>query len=68
MERVTVGNDPDRYFQVGALLPSPEKEQLVEVLRRNIDVFAWNAYEAPGVDPDFICHHLNVNPSAIPKQ
>ena len=40
MERVTVGNDPDRYFQVGALLPLPEKEQLVEVLRRNVDVFA----------------------------
>ena len=22
---------------------------------------AWNAYEALGVDPDFIYHHLNVN-------
>ena len=31
-------------------------------------MFAWNAYEAPGMDPDFICHHLNVNPSAIPKK
>ena len=31
-------------------------------------MFAWNAYEAPGVDPDFICHHLkNVNPSITPK-
>ena len=32
-------------------------------LKKNIDVFAWNAYEAPGLDPSFICHHLNVNPS-----
>ena len=24
-------------------------------------MFAWNAYEALGVDPSFICHHLNVN-------
>ena len=32
---------------------------------KNIDVFAWNAYEALGIDPDFICHHLNVNPSII---
>ena len=23
----------------------------------------WNANEASGVDPSFICHHLNVNPS-----
>ena len=31
-------------------------------------MFAWNAYEASGVDPNFICHHLNVNPSATPKK
>ena len=33
-----------------------------------MDVFAWNAYEASGVDPSFICHHLNVNPSVTPKK
>ena len=31
-------------------------------------MFAWNAYEAPGVDLDFICHHLNVNPVVLPKK
>ena len=31
-------------------------------------MFAWDAYEAPGVDPEFICHNLNVNPSIIPKK
>ena len=35
---------------------------MIEFLRRNIDVFAWNAYEALGVDPEFICHHMKVNP------
>ena len=35
---------------------------LVEFLKRNTDVFAWSAYEAPRVDPSFICHHLNINP------
>ena len=33
-----------------------------------MDVFAWDAYEAPGVDSDFICHHLNVNPSITLKK
>lgn len=33
-----------------------------------MDIFAWSPYEAPGVDPEFICHHLNVNPMAIPKK
>ena len=37
-------------------------------LKKNIDVFAWSTYNAPGVDPNFICHHLNVNPSTIPKK
>ena len=41
---------------------------MVELLRRNIDVFAWNAYEASGLNPKFICHHLNVNSSVTPKR
>ena len=49
-------------------LPLEEKEELVELLRRNIDVFVWDAYEAPRLDPKFICHHLNVNPSITPKR
>jgi len=31
-------------------------------------VFAWDAYEAPEVNPGFICHHLNINPSITPKK
>ena len=33
-----------------------------------MDVFAWNACKATRVDPSFICHHLNVNPSVTPKK
>ena len=65
---VVVGDDPKKFFQVGAQLPPQEKEELIEFLRRNVDVFTWNAYEAPGVDPNFICHHLNANPSITPKK
>ena len=66
--KVTIGDDPEKFFQVGSQLPQQEREELVEFLKRNIDVFAWNAYEALGVDPDFICHHLNVNPLTAPKK
>ena len=31
-------------------------------------MFAWNAYKALGVDPNFICHHLNVNPAVLPRK
>ncbi|XP_065616495.1 uncharacterized protein LOC136061948 [Quercus suber] len=53
---------------VGAQLPPREKEELLEFLKRNLDVFAWDPCDAPGIDPSFICHHLNVNPSVIPKK
>ena len=68
LEKLVVGDDPEKFFQIGAQLLPQKKEVLVEFLKRNVEVFAWNAYEAPGVDPSSICHHLNVNPSVIPKK
>ena len=66
--KIAVGDDPERFFQVGSQLSQSERVELVEFLKRNMDVFAWDAYEAPGVDPDFICHHLNVNPAITPRK
>ena len=63
-----VGSDAEKFFQVGARLPPQEKEELVEFLKGNIDVFAWDACDALGIDPDFIYHHLNVNLSVTPKK
>ena len=68
LEEMVVGDDPEKFFQVRTQLPPQEKKELIDFLRENADVFAWNAYEALGVDPSFICHHLNVNPSVIPKK
>ena len=68
MEKFIVDKDLKRFFQVGSELPLQEKEELVGFLRRNVDVFAWDTYEASRVDPNLICHHLNVNPSSIPKK
>jgi len=31
-------------------------------------VFVWSTYEAPGIDPSFICYHLNANPSITLKR
>ena len=68
LEKVAVGNDLKRFFQVDSELPPQEKEELIGFLRENVDVFAWDAYEAPGVNPNFICYHLNANPSITPKK
>ena len=68
LEKVFVGDGPEKFFQVGSQLPPQERLKLIEFLRKSADVFTWNAYEASGVDPSFICHHLNVNPSITPKK
>ena len=68
LKKVVIGDTPKKFFQVGVQLPLQEKEELVEFLKRNIDVFAWDACDAPGIDPAFICHRLNVNPSITPKK
>ena len=40
LEKVVIGGDSEKFFQIGAQLPPQEKEELVEFLKRNINVFA----------------------------
>ena len=68
LEKVTIGDDLEKFFWVGSQLPPQEKNELIEFLRKNIDVFTWDPYDALGIDPSFICHHLNMNPSITPKK
>ena len=63
-----ISQDKDKYFQVGAQLPPREKTELLAFFKDNVDVFAWSTYDAPRVDPEFICHQLNVNPGAVPRK
>ena len=57
--------DLEQYFQVGSRLPPMKKAELVKFLKANIDVFAWNAYDVPGIDHRLACHRLNINPKAM---
>ena len=42
------------------------KQDLVQFLKENIDVFAWNHEDMSGIDPNVITHRLNVYPSFKP--
>ena len=68
LERVIIDTNPEKFFQVGVQLPIHEKQALIKFLRDNVDIFAWDACKAFGIDPDFIYHHLNVNPSITPRK
>jgi len=42
-----------------------DRVELLLFLVQNVDVFAWSPYEVPRVDPEFIVHKLNVDPSFL---
>uniref|UniRef100_A0A2N9IDL4 Uncharacterized protein n=1 Tax=Fagus sylvatica TaxID=28930 RepID=A0A2N9IDL4_FAGSY len=59
-------SDQERYFLLGASFSHELRGGLTTLLMEYTDVFAWNPYEAPGVDPAFACHSLNVDPLIRP--
>ena len=46
---------------INSQLTIQEKEQLVALLKKYVDVFAWTYDEMPGLDPRLVVHSLNVN-------
>ena len=55
-----------RQFLIGDSLPEEHRSQLLDLLNEYEDIFAWIPYEASGVDPEFVCHKLNVSPEYKP--
>ena len=61
-EKVFFASNPELFFFVGSKLFTIDREQLLQLLISNRDVFAWSVYDAPGVSPDLACHALNIGP------
>ena len=55
-------SDPEKLVYVGTQLPELLKNEMVECLKANADVFAWTPDDMPRIDPDVISHQLNVDP------
>jgi len=56
-----------KKLRVGGDLSLEQEQQLVQVLKKNLSSFAWSVTDMTGIDPIFLCHKLNINPSAKPK-
>ena len=39
---------------------------MASVISRHLDAFAWSASDMPGINPDFLCHHLTMDPKVRP--
>ncbi|KAL0405504.1 UNVERIFIED_CONTAM: hypothetical protein Slati_3864300 [Sesamum latifolium] len=42
------------------------REEVIQCLRRNVDVFAWTPQDLEGISPEVITHHLNIGPRIKP--
>ena len=59
-------NNPERYTRIGLDMEKKTKQDLVQFLKKNIDVFAWSHKDMPSIDPSVISHRLNVCSSTKP--
>ena len=41
---------------------------MVDFLRGNVDVFAWEPYDCPGLDTQVVCHKLHINQTMPPRK
>jgi len=55
-----------KTFKLGRLLSQEEQDEVVGVISRHLDAFAWSASDMPGIDPDFLCHHLSMDATVCP--
>jgi len=51
-----------KNFKLGSALDQAAQDQIAEVIARHPDAFAWSALDMPGIDPDFLCHRLTMDP------
>jgi len=55
-----------KVFKLGRYLEVELQDQITKVIERHLDAFAWSASDMPGIDPDFLCHHLAMDTQVRP--
>jgi hypothetical protein len=66
LKEVPIGPEAHQTTKIGTFLSQEEETALVNLLRRNLDLFAWNPSKMPRMDPDIACHHLSIKPGVKP--
>ena len=58
--------DQPRELRIGSDLSTDERDNLIQLLRSYLDVFAWSYEDMLGLDPSIVQHHLPLLPHARP--
>ncbi|XP_023880001.1 uncharacterized protein LOC111992366 [Quercus suber] len=67
LETVELSNEEsNKTTRIGMTLSPEMRTKLVQFLKENLNVFAWNHEDMPGIPPEVIQHRLNVDPERKP--
>ncbi|XP_068474690.1 uncharacterized protein [Phaseolus vulgaris] len=58
----------NKTFKLGKTLDSETQGQIAKVIGRHLDAFAWSTSDMSGIDPDFLCHCLAMDPQVKPRE
>nr|KYP76697.1 Transposon Ty3-I Gag-Pol polyprotein [Cajanus cajan] len=61
-----LGKSKEQVTYLSSQLTGTDAEDIKQVLRKYLDLFAWTAADIPGIDPNFHCHRLSVCRDAKP--
>jgi ribonuclease HI len=68
LEVIDLSSDPSiqRLVSISSSLSASKRAQLVALLKKYQDIFAWQYNEMPRIDPTLVAHSLNIEPGAKP--
>jgi len=62
-ELINLGTEEDKKeVKIGTTLSVQERQQLVDLLKKYSDVFAWSYQDMPRLDPEIVVHKLPIKP------
>jgi len=59
-------SNPEKFTRIGTSMERKTKQDLIQFLKKNMDIFTWSHEDIPRTDPSVITHRLNVSPSHKP--
>ena len=64
---VNLGTDEDnKEVKIGVELSSDEKQEMHELLKEYVDVFAWSYADMPGLSTDIVMHEIHTKSECKP--
>lgn len=58
---VQIGAQPSQTTQIGSNLSLEKEDEIIGILRQNVDLLAWKPSDMPDIDPGVVCHHLGLD-------